>query len=196
MRVLQTQFIFDQDQIEIANPSEEVPEFPAVSCAWFKITDKEAARPSAWMRRIAPGQIMAFGGKGFVSLEEAPNEVDVRRFLDGCLYDAVYTGSLEQGDVRNPGVVDYLLEQTVILEESPPKAIPLKGLIGAGSIMSIGAAVGYKLAPGTYPLLLLITVPVGIIVIGSAAGVATAMQHGLHEVIRKTFFDRKQKSKR
>lgn len=108
----------------------------------------------------------------------------------------MHTGSREPGDVRNPRIVDYLLDQTIVLEESPPKAVPLKSLIGAGSIMSIGAAVGYALAPGTYPLLLLITVPAGIIVIGSAAGVATAMQHGLHEVVRQKFFDRKRKSKR
>jgi len=194
MRILQTEFVFDQDEVRESGLA-TVAEFPAVSCAWFKLANEDPSRPTAAVRRLQPGQIMAFSEGEFAPLVEVVSDEDVRRFLDGCLYDAVYSASERPGDVRNPRIVDFLLEQTIVLEESPPKAVPFKSLIGGGSIMSIGAAVGYALTPTGFPLLLLITIPTGIIVVGSAAGVATALQHGLHEMVKKKFFERKIKSR-
>ena len=145
---------------------------------------------------IPSGQTLETEEKWLKSVIEAPDKELIRRFLDSCLYGATYPWSEQGSDVRNPRLVDHLLDQKIVIERSPPKAVALRRLIGSNSIMTIGAAMGYALAPHTEPLLLLITVPTGIAVIGSAAGVATGLQNGLHEAVKKWIFNLQTKPKK
>jgi hypothetical protein len=185
MRVLQTEFLFDREQVDF---DLDPPDYPAISCAWFKIEQADLAAPrSIVSRTIGAEGIMAFASTGFAVLVEKPTQRQIESFIDGCLYERIYEGDAEFEDVNNPRIVEYVLEQTMVIEESPPKAVPLKSLIGTGSVLSIGAMVGYSVTPNGFPLLLFITVPMGMIVIGSAAGIALGMQNGLHELVRKKF---------
>lgn len=70
-------------------------------------------------------------------------------------------------------------------EESPFDAHALASIVATGSGTAIGAIVGY-LAVGTMiPPLLFVTVPLGMIICGAAAGVAKSLEEGLRSRILK-----------
>jgi hypothetical protein len=88
--------------------------------------------------------------------------------------------------VSNESIIDFLLEQTVVIEESPPEAVSLLNLIAHGTHLSIGSYLGYALAGGSIPLMF-ITVPAGIIVLGAAAGISNGLKNGLQKTVEKYF---------
>ena len=191
MRVLRTDFIFDRSQVDVDH---DPPDFPAISCAWFKIDEGDV-----YTRRLPSefpaGTPLAYSEGGLAPLVDGPTTDQIRAFVSLSLYDIFYEGEEDFGTVTNARVVDWVLDQSIVIEESPPKAVPLKTLIGGSTTMTIGAMVGYGAAPSAYPLLLLITVPMGIIVVGSAAAIAVGIQHGLHELVKQKFNEWKKKPK-
>jgi hypothetical protein len=178
-RVLQTEFVVERTEVDLDS---DPPDYPAISCAWFKL---DANEPSAI--NIVPGMVIAKSVQSLAPIIEDPTIDQIESFIGQSFQDLEYDGHQVFNFSSNEKLVDWFLEQTMVIEESPPRAEPIRKLIGAGSVMSIGAMVGYSIAPATYPILLFITIPAGMIVIGSAAGIAVGMQHGLHELVKAKF---------
>jgi hypothetical protein len=89
-----------------------------------------------------------------------------------------------------------LLDETVIVERSPPEAIPLRVILGHATQISIGAYLGAQAAENSH-LLMLATVPAGIIIIGSAVGVSEGLRKGLNKsiarLVRRSLGDKRKK---
>jgi hypothetical protein len=88
-------------------------------------------------------------------------------------------------------VVDYILDQPIVIERSPPKSFPLKRLLGESTQIVIGAYFGSAVAPANSPLLMLVAAAGGIIVIGSAKGISTGLERGLAKKIERAFKTKK-----
>ena len=89
--------------------------------------------------------------------------------------------------IKNPNVVDYLLEQPIVIERSPPVTVTLKGLVTKTNLpVWIGTYMGWLVAP-EHSVLLFITVPGGIIVVSSATGLASALAAGLERSVKRLF---------
>lgn len=72
----------------------------------------------------------------------------------------------------------------VVVERSPPTAESVMGLLSRGSGVALGAYLGFAAAQDVSPLLLFASVPGGMLVCGTAAGIADALQRGLrHRVL-------------
>jgi hypothetical protein len=71
-----------------------------------------------------------------------------------------------------------------VLEESPPYLVPLQFLVKQSPQIAIGTLIGAGAAGGSYPLMLL-TVPAGIIVVGSAIGISKGLEKGLNKAIER-----------
>lgn len=71
----------------------------------------------------------------------------------------------------------------VIVENSPPEAVPFSMLLRSASTAVVGTYIGIRMAGS--PALMLLTVPAGLLVIGSAMGVAKALEKGLNKRVRK-----------
>jgi hypothetical protein len=80
----------------------------------------------------------------------------------------------------------YVLEQPVVIERSPPDALPFSGLLKKASGAFIGTYVGIKIGENT-PLLLLLTVPGGIMIVSSAIGVSKALEKGFNKIVSRAF---------
>jgi hypothetical protein len=52
--------------------------------------------------------------------------------------------------VSNESIIDFLLEQTVVIEESPPEAVSLLNLIAHGTHLSIGSYPGKFIRPENF----------------------------------------------
>ncbi len=89
--------------------------------------------------------------------------------------------------LKNPAIVDYVLTQPIVVERSPPVHVNLKGLITATNLpIWIGTYMGWSVVPD-HSVLLFITVPGGIIIVSSAAGLANALASGLSSSVKRLF---------
>jgi hypothetical protein len=182
MRVIRTEMYFDEEEIVGFEPGRryrppidpEGEENPGLAFAWF--------------RSDFPGPFDFKNYKWFEGFEIQTG--DVGQALDLLLRGG---GNRElrrwrgEGEIRNQEVVDFIFNQDIILERSPPTAIPFKDLLKkSNGPLWIGAAMGYSLA-GDHPALLFVTVPGGIIVVSSALGVAEAIAGGLNKRIKRLF---------
>lgn len=111
-----------------------------------------------------------------------------RGYLDAFLMDAEeFEFSRPERSLKNPTIVDYVLTQPIVIERSPPVHINLKGLITATNLpVWIGTYMGWSVVPD-HSILLFITVPGGIIIVSSAAGLANALSSGLSTSVKRLF---------
>ena len=116
---------------------------------------------------------------------QADNRVD--RFLD-IIVQGVESREFDQrifGDrIFNRHIVDFVNEQGVVIEKSPPEAIPFAALLKKASSVTIGTAMGAAVALDNPPLMFL-TIPAEIIVVGSAVGVSKGLERGLAKKIER-----------
>lgn len=89
--------------------------------------------------------------------------------------------------IKNPDVVEYVINQPIVIERSPPFHITLKGLLNATNLpVFIGTYMGWDVAPDHSPLLF-ITIPGGILVVTSATRLADALGAGLSKSVKRLF---------
>jgi hypothetical protein len=121
-------------------------------------------------------------------VEEPLTEELLRDCLDLFLADAEdIEFSRPERSVKNPDIVDYLLTQPIVIERSPSISITLKGLLTSTNLpVWIGTYMGWSVVP-EHSVLLFITVPGGIIVVSSAAGLAQALGTGLSKSVKRLF---------
>ena len=81
-----------------------------------------------------------------------------------------------------------LLETDIVVEQSPLSFIPFKELLSAKSSIGIGAFTGAVagLASGM-PLIMLVTVPLGILLVGTTVGVTKGLERGLERMVDHRF---------
>ena len=95
---------------------------------------------------------------------------------------------LEEGEYPSSDYVafaEYLaFAQLIPFEESPLEGTSLGSIVATGSGGAIGAYVGFAVAGGPTPLLL-VTVPAGMIICGAAMGTAEGLQDGLRDRIKR-----------
>ena len=185
MRVIRTEMFFDSHDVESIGPGvgKAARINPGVAVAFMNL-----ATPT----KFPFGSIL----KEPVVYEH-PNEREVRRFLDlairgnersfGRRYSKYWAD-----DVHNPAIVDFLMTANIVVEESPPTWEQLKALVSKSPATGIGTFVGFELA-GAHPELMIITVPIGIVVVSSAIGVSEALKKGLNKKVEALFKNKPQR---
>lgn len=184
MRIVTTWMYFDSSQVTAEPPWRErrrgrgeEPE-PGIGIAW-------CAGDTAELMSVS-------NLKDFRSLRgpesEEFNEEALRSYLDVFLMDAEeFEFSRPERSLKNPAVVDYVLIEPVVIERSPPVHVTLKGLITATNLpVWIGTYMGWSVVP-EHSVLLFVTVPGGIIIVSSAAGLANALSAGLSTSVKRLF---------
>ena len=166
MRVIQTTAYFDPDLVKEA--TSRSAENPGVTFAWFKASEQ--------MERLSVFNLFR---DYTVALSTDAQSSLVRSFLDAAVRGAKFNGV----PPLNPDVVSALTDASIVIEQSPPLGIPLSTLMSRAPSVAIGTYIGMQAAGGISPWLMFVTVPTGILVIGSAIGVAKALEKGLNQRI-------------
>ena len=81
-------------------------------------------------------------------------------------------------------MLSSFFESEVAVEQSPLEEIPFRALIDKSANVAIGTYVGWSAAEGK-SLLLLATVPAGIIAVGAAIGISKGLMNGLNKSIER-----------
>jgi hypothetical protein len=191
MRIIRTEMYFDEDQVSgyemfrSRHPRRgEAGKNPGLAFLWIKHEEDDV------MELYSSPEFMAIsrGSESFVETD------DIRGVIDLFIRDADETSFLRitpDGRIRNRDTVDFVLDQQIVMEHSPPFSISFKTVLDQkNSPMWIGTFIGADMA-WDHPVLLLITVPSGIIIVSSALGIGAAMQAGLNKTIKRFFEGRK-----
>jgi hypothetical protein len=88
------------------------------------------------------------------------------------------------GATYNQSIVQSVMVGEIIVENSPPEAVTFRSLLAKAPGVAIGTFVGMK-AAGDTTLLMLLTVPTGIVVCSSAIGVSKALEKGLNKAVER-----------
>jgi hypothetical protein len=186
MRVISTWMYFDQSQINLDSSSErrsrgrgEEPEL-GVGIGWFAGDTANLMDPIHNLKFFRPLQ-------GHEE-QESLNEQNLRNYTDLFLMDAgEFDFDRPERSMKNLDIVDYVISQPFIIERSPPIHLTLRGLITATNLpIWIGTYMGWSVVPD-HSVLLFITVPGGIIIVSSAAGLANALGAGLSKSVKRLF---------
>jgi hypothetical protein len=166
MRVIRTTIYFNDIELE----QESLSFDHNVEFAWFNTGNTNIAKLS------------------FVNslVDEARSHVP--RFLDIVIQGSELRNFIERiHNVRiaNPGLVQEILEAGVVIERSPPESVTFASLLRGASSVTIGTLLGDGVAGGSYPLMF-VTIPFGIIVIGSAIGISKGLQDGLQREVARS----------
>jgi hypothetical protein len=118
-------------------------------------------------------------------IQQASNRID--RFIDMVVQGTVQRQFAERiyaDTIINRHIVDFIKSAGVVIEQSPPEAIPFASLLRKASSVTIGTMMGAAVALDNPPLMF-ITIPAGIIVVGSAMGVSKGLERGLAKKIER-----------
>lgn len=193
MRVIRTEMYFDPRDIEW-DREEGIHANPGIAFAWFKEGESKDGSALGFQTEK---NIQLLDDYQFISnFGPNPNPEIVTPFISHLVQDLRF-GSEEflNFPTSNRRIIQAVLESTIILENSPPEAVDFRRLLGKATSVSLGVYVGVQLA-GAYPLLLIITIPTGIIVMGSAIGISKGLEAGLQKAIKRWFEGRSRKRKR
>lgn len=178
MRVIRTEIYFDDQSVSGANRS---------SRHFLRLPseEKNLGFAFAWFRHDNATSFEIRHFKWFRGEEIEPEQID--QALDLLIREESYERFDRHESIRNPKIIEFILEQDVVLERSPPFAIPFKKLLKqTNSAVLLGGYIGARMAWDD-PALMLLTIPGGIIAVGSALGVADAMAYGLNKHIKRMF---------
>lgn len=181
MRVLCTHMYFDEDDVSgyegmfhRRRPPFSEEKNPGVAFAFFRTEGV-----------LTPEDINNL--KAFRPLREdsdLPRKEQIRGLLDLFIRDGDELQFLRipnDSSLENRNLVDFLLQQEIVMEHSPPFSISLRGVIdSANTPVWIGTLAGFG-AGWEHPVLLLLTVPGGIIAVASARGIGQALEMGLNK---------------
>ncbi len=107
-------------------------------------------------------------------------------FLDAAIrgYPFKFFEVLDLRPPANPEIVRYVMAADIVIENSPPQAITFRSLLAKAPGVAIGAFIGMQ-AAGDVPMLMLLTVPGGIVACSSAIGVSKALEKGLNKMVER-----------
>ena len=174
MRVLRTEMYFSEDQILGLNRRRTShADNPGLGFVWLRTE-----------RRVDGIDEQLLEHRWFDRQESAASA-----FLDLAVrgYERTITFSTAVanfGSTHNPGIVQSAMDGDIIVQNSPPEAVTFRSLLAKVPGVAIRTFVGMR-AAGDMPMLMLLTVPTGIVLCSSAIGVSKALEKRFNKAVEK-----------
>jgi hypothetical protein len=174
MRVLRTEMYFSRDQItDLYLRNRGNARNPGLSFAWFQAGGStEGLHEELLADRI-------------FYREEGTAAAFLDHVLRGFDKRLPFLFIADPLRLANRGIIEQVMNDAIIIENSPPEAVPLRSLIARAPGVAIGTFIGIAAARNYSPLLMFLTVPGGILVCSSAIGISKALEKGLNQRIEK-----------
>lgn len=174
MRVLRTEMYFSEEQINGLNRRRTThAENPGLGFAWLR-TERQP--------RGIDEQLLSHH---FFDRQEGAATAFLDLAIRGHENRATFsTANAYFGSTFNPGIVQSVMAGAIVIENSPPEAVTFRSLLMKAPGVAIGTLVGMKAAADA-PMLMLLTVPTGIVVCSSAIGISKALEKGLNKAVEK-----------
>jgi len=173
MRVIRTELSYQAEELQ--NPKDIENEL-GVSIAWGQVNGMPDNVSGILNELITDGVV-----------RETFEIDDYKRFLDDTLRGATFrptqpgTFAFPLSILNDPTTVHQILNEPVVIEQSPPTVEPFSGLLAKATPLAGGLFLGVKMASGD--LVMMITIPVGILLVGTAVAVTKAIEAGLMRAV-------------
>ena len=177
MRVIRTDFYYRSE--DIRGTIGDGLDSPGISAAWFHVDGLEPDEERLYKSGEFDQRIQL---KPVEAISLFPIFVDIS--LVGKTGEEALAAMINRNwKVENEGIAKDFLYNKIIIESSPPVEKPLIELIKGASIITL-IGLGAADLCGRTGWGLMITIPIGIIVVGGSAGVANGLNAGLAEQIK------------
>jgi hypothetical protein len=182
-RVIRTDFFLSGE--EVAPRIDTSEEFPTLSVAWLH--DHTYPSPENYFgvkpffHTEGPPNIRSFIGasiaiEALLRMQGAAQEV-VEDFIRQRQQEVYLATDSYRHTFTPPPIVQALLQQDIVLEKSPPYGEMISTVLGKTSSVTLGTLFATTL--DTHSLIMALTIPAGVILMGSAIGISTGLQRGL-----------------
>ena len=177
---------FDADTVKFETKLRE--RNPGITAAWFGMEDAEPPLGISELQSLCDEKYSRIIPKQAADIFDVFADLAVQNVRTENAQDILNDVLATKGGYRvaNPGVVEFLLRSDIVLEGSPPFPLPMVKIAKGGAAVVIGTFLGWGFADGNYPLMF-VTIPTGIIVIGSAIGISKGLENGLNKWIEGLF---------
>jgi hypothetical protein len=191
MRIMRTEYYFDKFQVDWKGHFDSAAENPNIAFAWI-IADAPVAAADVPNFHIVDSSPAS-------KLEEEDQENLIRcmnLFLtsksDGMAKAVPFSEQLSPSPA-NRELIEECLESTVVIEQPPIEELSVRQLLARATSWSLGTYPGLA-AEGNSPPLLVITISLGVIIMGTAAGISKGLEAGLHRAIERRLVGPRQRS--
>jgi hypothetical protein len=176
-RVIRTEFFFDKRQFVVLS---DYKERTTLSAAWLG-TNVKGDEPFGFQgifrgheaRSARRDFEVAVWLEALLRLQDA-DEAHLADFIDSRLHE--HADGLPLA-ARIPVPIRDILDQPIVIERSPPIAEKLVSLAHSATSTSLGVLLGTGVSPDPYVMML--TVPVGILLMGTVLGITKGLERGL-----------------
>lgn len=176
MRVIRTEMYFDPVFVK-----GKLQKNPGIDAGWFRVEDADPPTADD-IKGILDPKNPIIRPKDAKEIFEIFIDLAIQNVPSPFANDVLLKG---EWSVVNREVVLSVLNSEIVSEGSPLEWLPIEKLKASAAVV-IGTFIGYGVADGNYPLMF-ITIPAGIVVIGSAIGVSRGLENGLNQYIQGLF---------
>jgi len=182
MRVVRTEYYFDKYQVDWNGDFASATENPNIAFAWI-VADAPVGAADVPNFHVVDSSPVS-------KLEDEERENLVRcmnMFLTSKSDGAAKLAPLSEQhspSSANRQLIEECLASNVVIEQSPIEELSIKQLLARATSWSLGTYLG-EVAVGSSPALLVITLPLGVIIMGTAAGISKGLEAGLHRAIER-----------
>jgi hypothetical protein len=191
MRIIRTEYYFDKFQVDWKGDFASATENPNIAFAWVVADAPVGAADIPNFHVVDSSQVS--------KLEDEERENLIRcmnMFLTSKSDDPDKPVPLSEQQSPSPAnrqLIEECLDCTVIIEQSPIEGLSIKQLLARATSWSLGTYLEVVTA-GSSPALLVVTVPLGVIIMGTAAGISKGLEAGLHRAIERRLVGPRQRS--
>lgn len=110
-----------------------------------------------------------------------PNEVI--QYVNSIRYSPRWTSEQDAGFFPRPAMAAAILQSEIVIERSPAVAEKLLSLVHGATSTSLGVLLGTSFTNDPYVMIL--TIPAGILVMGTVLGISRGLERGLAKRVEK-----------
>ncbi|SRR6266403_3026013 len=196
-RVIRTEFFFDKRQFEVLF---DYKERTTLSAAWLGPNvkgDEPFGFQSIFLTHEEKSPRRDF--EVAVCLEAILRAQDADRIqLDNFIYYRLQDYNVDliehRSAFRMPAPIQDILDQPIVIERSPPIAEKLLSLVHSATSTSLGVLLGTGVSPDPY--VMMITVPAGILLMGTVLGITKGLERGLAARVENAIAPKKKTPRR
>ncbi|WMT76060.1 hypothetical protein [Bradyrhizobium sp. Ash2021] len=190
-RVIRTDFYIDEQQL-LQSVDNDRP-LRSLSAVWLKDTQSvggflgelqhvmlfdEVGQASPVRKSIN-----AFACLGAIMQLQNRNPREVIDYIDSVRFSPRWTSVQESGVFPRPALATAILQSDIVIERSPPVAEKLLSLVHGATSTSLGVLLGTSFTNDPYVMIL--TIPAGILVMGTVLGISRGLERGLAKRVEK-----------
>jgi hypothetical protein len=191
MRIIRTEYYFDKFQVDWKGDFASAAENPNIAFAWIIADAPVAAADVPNFHVVDSSPVSKLEDEERENLIRCMN-VFLTSKSDGMV-NAVPFSDQQTPSPANRQLIEECLESTVVIEQSPIEELSMQQLVARATSWSLGTYLGVTAAASS-PALAVITIPLGVIIMGTAAGISRGLEAGLHRAIERRLVGPRQRS--